>query len=626
MVALQTPPTAESIQRRFFFLGALALFIAVLGVYLPTLRNGFVWNDSDYVTRSDLRSVGGLRRIWLQPGATEQYYPVLHTAFWIEHRLWGDSPFGYHLLNVLLHATAAGGFLLVLRRLGVPGAGLAALLFALHPVGVESVAWISEQKNTLSLVFYLAAALAYLRFVRDRRWGPYLLAFGLFLLAILSKSVTATLPATLLVLCWWQTGRLAWRKDVAPLAPWLAIGAGAGLFTAWIERTSIGAQGPEFGLSVVQRVLVAGRAIWFYLGKLAWPRPLIFMYPRWTVDAHLLWQYLFPLAALGVLIACGFLVRRSRAPLTVALLFVGALAPVLGFFNVYAFIFSFVADHFQYLACLPIFGAAAAAWAGLIRRPLSALAVLGVRLGTVGVLGVLGLLTFVQCADYHDEVTLYRSILSANGDSWLAHYNLANILRDSGNFPEAIFHYEETLRIDPGHSGAENNLGLALANSGQLAEAIPHYKRALTLRANYAAADLNLGNAWWGLGHNPEAIAAYQAALKLQPTYAAAWFNLGQSWSAISRWPEATAALAQAVHFQPDFPGARKSLAAARNNWGIALYSSGNFPEAIAQFEQALKLDSGLAEAERNLAIVLRRVGREPEALEHEKAAAALAR
>ena len=158
--------------------------------------------------------------MWTDFGATQQYYPLLHTAFWVEHQLWGNAAAGYHLVNILLHGLSAVLLLRILRRLEIPGAAFAAALFALHPVHVESVAWISEQKNTLSLVFYLAAALAYLRFDEGRRRKDYLQASGLFVLGLLTKTVVATLPAALLVVFWWKRGRIAGRRDVAPWAPW----------------------------------------------------------------------------------------------------------------------------------------------------------------------------------------------------------------------------------------------------------------------------------------------------------------------------------------------------------------------------------------------------------------------
>jgi len=242
-----------------------------------------VWDDDAHITEAQLRSLAGLGRIWWDLGATQQYYPVLHSAFWIEHRLWGDAMVGYHLTNVFLHGLAAGLVVVVMRRLVLPGAWLGGFLFALHPVAVESVAWISEQKNTLSAVFYLCAGLAYLRFDRTRRPAPYWFALACYGLALLTKTVTATLPAALLVILWWQRGRLSWRRDVCPLLPWLALAVTAGAFTAWVEWTFIGAHGAAFTLSLGQRILIAGRAFWFYLGKLLWPANLSFIYPAGTL-------------------------------------------------------------------------------------------------------------------------------------------------------------------------------------------------------------------------------------------------------------------------------------------------------------------------------------------------------
>ena len=305
--SLRSPRLVESA-------GFALLIAATVLAYIPALRGGFIWDDDGHVTRPELRSWHGLWRIWFDLGATQQYYPVLHSAFWVEHRLWGDEPLGYHLTNVFLHAAGACLFVVVLQRLwsrssfakasadisssaeplaspsaealakeGLPAVALAkegplpryaawiaGLLFALHPVCVESVAWISEQKNTLSTVFYLLGALAYLRFYDaaiflsrcdgGKLTANYLLAFGLFVLAVLSKSVTATLPAALLVVLWWRKGRLGWKQEVLPLVPWFAAALGIGLLTAWVERTYIGAQGARFDLSAGQRTLLAGHA------------------------------------------------------------------------------------------------------------------------------------------------------------------------------------------------------------------------------------------------------------------------------------------------------------------------------------------------------------------------------
>src|SRR5262245_30178874 len=284
---------APAARDRLSLPAAAALVVLVFAAYLPAWRGGLLWDDDHHLTSAGLRSLSGLVRIWTELGATQQYYPVVHSVFWLEHRLWGDATLGYHLTSIGLHATSALLLVALLRRVGVPGAWLGGALFALHPVQAESVAWITELKNTLSGVFYLSAALAYLGFEERRTRGRYAAALALFGLAVLSKSVTATLPVSLLGLAWWPRGRIG-ELDVRPLAPFAVLGAIGGLLTAWVERTIIGAEGSAFHLSLVERCLVAGRAIWFYLASLAWPSRLVFSYPRWTIDGSVWWQYLYP--------------------------------------------------------------------------------------------------------------------------------------------------------------------------------------------------------------------------------------------------------------------------------------------------------------------------------------------
>ncbi|MEN6605303.1 MAG: glycosyltransferase family 39 protein, partial [Bryobacteraceae bacterium] len=230
---------------------ALVLCV-VLFAYWPSLQGGFLWDDDAHVPAPEMRSLHSLYSIWFDVGATQQYYPLLHSAFWLEHRLWGDAVLGYHLVNVLLHAVAACLLIAILRKLAVPGAWLTGFVFALHPVCVEAVAWISEQKSTLSAVFYLAAALVYLRFDETRRRRWYFFALVLFITAMLSKTVTCTLPAALLLVFWWRRGRIEWKRDALPLLPWFAVGIGGGLFTARVERLYIGAEGSDYALTFLQ--------------------------------------------------------------------------------------------------------------------------------------------------------------------------------------------------------------------------------------------------------------------------------------------------------------------------------------------------------------------------------------
>lgn len=648
------------------------LFAAVLAAYFPALRGGLLWDDPAHVTRPELRSLLGLARIWFEPGATQQYYPLLHSAFWVEHRLWGDATPGYHLVNVLLHATAAGLLFQLLRRLAVPGAALAAALFALHPVCVESVAWISEQKNTLSTVLYLAAALAYLRFDNRRRWPQYALASALFAAAVLTKSVTATLPAALLVILRWRHDRLDWRR-VWPLVPWLAAGGAGGLVTAVIERSYVlGSPGPHFTLGLLQRTLLAGRVICFYAGKLVWPADLMFIYPRWHIDAAVAWQWLPALAVVALLAVLWW--RRQRGALAAALLFIGTLFPALGFFEVYPFRFSYVADHFQYLA---VPGALALAAAGLARvlagrPPWAGCALAGLLLAG------LGALTWRQCGIYRDAVTLYRATLARNPDCWLAAYNLGTTLRAAGHDAEAIPVLTHALQLQPDDPGALNNLGLALLGTGRIGDATTRFEQLVHIAPGRADAHCNLGNALRAAGRPDAAIAQYEAALQLEPAnadaaydlgvaladvgrqeeaaarfqqavrleaaYPPAWYGLGSSLQALGRLPAAADAYAQALRLQPEYPevlnnlgGVQRDLGRlsdaaasltralqlrpdypeAHNNLGTVLAMSDRLPEAIAEFEAAVRLAPDFPEAQCNLGRALTLAGRLPEAIAH---------
>lgn len=602
-----SPPLLERIPAWWIW----PVFVAAVWLaYLPAMNGALLWDDGGHLTRSDLRSLHGLYRIWFEVGATQQYYPVLHTAFWLEQWVWGRSPLGYHLLNVVLHATAACQFGVLLRRLRVPGGWFAAALFALHPVCVESVAWISEQKNTLSAVFYLAAALTWLRFDAERTGRTYGLATGLFILALLTKTVTATLPAALLVLCWWRQGRIDWRRDVLPLLPWFALGAGAGLFTAHFERVLIGANGEAFALSFLDRLVLSGRIFWFYLGSLAWPSDLIFIYSRWTVDASIAGQWLWLLAGLGLLGALIGWSRRQRGPLAAGLLFAGTLFPVLGFFNVYPFVFSYVADHFQYLASLAIFALVGAGWHRASQAwPTAA------RSGLVIlVLPVLAVLSWAQCRMYRDPVTLYETTLRQNPNAWMAHNNLAIILGDQGRLNEAVSHLETSARLKPDHAPTLNNLGYNLLRLDRPADALPVLDRAVRLRPDYGVAHRNRGLVLATMDRTAEALASFETACRLSPEDDEAELNRAIALMLLNRFPEAVSHFEQAIALAP---GSAENL----YTYGRALAHQGRPTDAMSRLEAALALNPNHAEAHYELAMVQRRLGRIPEATRHYRSA-----
>jgi tetratricopeptide (TPR) repeat protein len=623
---------------------ALALLFAVTALaYLPAMSGGLLWDDDAHVTKPELRSLSGLYRIWFDLGATQQYYPLLHSAFWLEHKLWGDSVVGYHLANLVQHLAAALLVYLILARLKIPGALLATAIFALHPVHVESVAWITEQKNTLSALFYLGATIAYLRYDVSRQRSHYALALVLFVLGLLTKTVTATLPAALLVVFWWQRGRLSWRRDVRPLIPFFVFGAVAGAVTAWVERTLIGAAGTGFELTLLQRGLLAGRVVWFYLGKLFWPTNLIFIYPRWDIDGRVWWQWLFPLATLGVLIGFWLIRLRWRSPLTGWLYFTGTLFPVLGFLNVYPFLFSFVADHFQYLASLGIIALAAAMLTLGIGR-LSPQMRWGGQAGCVVLLATLALLTWRQCRTYGNAVTLYQTTLEHNPNCWMARNNLGVYWADAGRYQEALDQYTIVLRLNPTYAEAHNNMGVALAGLGRYPQAIVEYEEALRLRPNYFEAHNNYGNALVDIGRAAEAIDQFQQSLRIHNDNPTAHNNLGNALRQIGKVQEAIDEHRLAVSLQPDFADAHNSLGVAlftagqreeglaelhealrlntnnaetHNNLGQVLALTGQFPAAIPEFERALELKPNTALVENNLGDALRQSGRTAEAIEH---------
>jgi tetratricopeptide (TPR) repeat protein len=560
---------------------AVALFLVTLTVYQPAWNGKPIWDDDHHLTRPELRSWIGLSNIWTKLGTNQQYYPLTHTFFWIEYQLWGDSTPGYHFVNILLHFLSALLLVCILRRLAIPGAWFVAAIFALHPVQVESVAWITELKNTLSGVFFLSTIIAYLKFDHKRKKKFYVIAFSFFILGLMSKSVIATLPLSLIVLFWWKRGKIGWKNDFVPLLPFFVVGIGYGLFTAWVERTYIGAEGNAFTFTIIERCLIAGRAIWFYVSKIFAPVNLIFIYPRWKVSQAVWWQDLFPIATLMLAGIFWLLRNRSRAPLAAFLYFIATLFPVLGFFNVYPFRFSFVADHFQYLACIgPMVFAVvvvrcALGWLSESRRRfLRPIFYLMVVLS-------LGALTWQQSGVYTDAETLYTTTIRKNPDCWMAHNNLGLLLAKSGQTSEAISHYQKALELSPDYSQAHNNLGLLLAQAGQTDEAMVHYQKALAINPNFAEVHVNLGILLTNVGRTDDAIAHYLKALEINPNYAKAHNNLGNRLLERGRIDEAMTHYLRALEINPDYGSALKNCAAA-------FVQKGQPAEAIPLLQRAL--------------------------------------
>ncbi len=545
-----------------------ALVLLVLAAYLPALRAGYIWDDDKYVTENaTLRSAAGLKEIWLNPYATPQYYPLVHSTYWIEYRFVGVAPFTYHLDNILLHAINASLLFILLRRLQIQPAWMIAGIFALHPVHVESVAWVTERKNVLSGAFYLLALLSYMRFAgldngsgaksseltRPRLLKFYFLAFLFFIGALLSKTVTFSMPCVAALIIFWKRSRLRWR-DLLPLAPMFAVGLGMGFVTAWIEKHHVGAQGPEWSLSLAQRCMIAGRAPWFYVGKLLWPFNLSFVYPRWVVESRKLLACLSVAAMLLLVAALWRLARRGRpGALCAYLTFLVTLSPALGFVNVFPFRYSFVADHFQYLASIGLFVPVCCALelASLRldadrehKRPSRLLAGL--------LLPLLVLLTFKQASIYANEEVLWLDTLAKNPKASIAYNNLATFYAEQANYFDARQCLETGLRYAPGDPDLLTNLGGVLVSSGDDERAVRILSKAREHDPMNPWLLNNLGLSLAHSGRQEEAAALFRQALEIRPEMFEAYNNLAAMLESLGRIPEAIETLKKMEQLDPN--------------------------------------------------------------------------
>jgi tetratricopeptide (TPR) repeat protein len=585
---------------------AIALVILTFLAYLPALRCGYVWDDDFYVTKNPLLTApDGLERIWFSAHNQSQYFPLVYTTLRFEHTLWGLHPVGYHFVNILFHALNALLVWAVLRKLALPGAWLAAAIWAVHPVNVESVAWITELKNTQSTLFYLLALLAWMKYAdreTGRPWRFYGLALVLQALALFSKTTACTLPAALLLVLWLRKEPIGWRRLVQ-VAPFLALGVAMGLFSIWWEA-HLGNYRKEldYTFNALERVLIATRALWFYATKLVWPTKLAFSYPRWEIDVRDPRQYTWLIGC--VVIALFLWWRRrvlGRAP-------VAAVSPLLGFIPLYTFRYTFVADHYQYVASIGLIALFAAAVSSRVDTW---------QLGTTGrcallasLLFALGALTWRQAHIYHDEESLWRDTIAKNPASWMAHTDLAGVLLESGRATEALEEAEQTLRIKPDCAEGHYNLGNVLVSVGKVDEGIGHYEQALRINPSIAAAHYRLGLALAREDRMPEAIEHWEQALRINPDYADAHSKLGVALAEQGRMPEAMQHWEQAVRVNPDD-------ADAHNRLGLALAKQGHMQDAVGHWEQVLRVNPAFPGAHYNLGIALCTEGKWQEAAGH---------
>ena len=565
---------------------AVVLVAVTMLAYGPSYHGGFLWDDDDYIVNNELLTApDGWQRIWFSLDSPSQYFPLTYSTFRIEHALWGLNTTGYHWVNLLLHIGNSLLVWAVLARLGVPGAWLAAMIFALHPVQVESVAWITERKNVLMGFFFLLTLLAWIAFVdqRTRRpWFFYLLALIAYVLALSAKATACTLPTALFLVLWLQKRPITMRRLIQML-PFVILAIAMALLAVWWERYHQGTTHAVFTfLSPIERMLVASRAVWFYLNKIFWPSDLTFIYPRWNISPADLLDYIWLLAGIGACMAI-YLLRQyfGRGVEVAAAFFVTTLMPVLGFIMLFTFRYTFVADHYQYLACI---GPIALASAGLVALTDQFTQYRGVIISAaLFLVASLGMLTWQQAATYTDVETLWRTTLARNPECWMAHTNLGLVLLQKGKIDDGIAHYRSALQMQPDSWDAEYNLGTALLGKNQVDEAILHCERAVRMRPMDPDAQVSLGNALFQRGRIDEAIAHYQMAITAHPDHFLARYSLGRALLEKGELDSAIEVCRSALLLHPSDPDCRTTLA-------VALEEKGNPAEAIQHYQRALEL------------------------------------
>lgn len=524
---------------------AFFLIILTFGFYSPALQSDFTWDDPENVINNmTLRSVQGLKDIWLKPGATYQYHPTIFTSFWIEYQLWGLDPFYYHLNNIILHLINAFLLFCILSHLRVPGAFIAASLFTLHPVHVESVAWITERKNVLSLLFFLSSILVYLYYesrnkneqkmfasplmnsVVRKNIKTKLLYFSslfLFVVALVSKHVTCSMPAAMLLILWWKDDRLSW-KNIKDLIPFFLIGMAMAVNSVFMEK-NLGASGEEWSYSLLERTLIAGKIPWFYISKLVWPFNICFIYPRWEANIYKWSQYGYLIATIGTIFILWFFRKKiSNTPLVAILLFGGTLIPALGFFDVYFFRYSFVQDHFQYLSSIAIITLCASGFYLALSFHKPTLYILGSML-----ILTFGIIVWHECHKFENQETLWRDTITKNPNAAIANANLGKILYQKKKYDEAVYYISKALLLNPLLYEAQNNLGGLLLKKARYQEAAIHFQKAIQIKPSLIQAYVNLGLAYIYIGKIDEAILEFRKAIAIQPSFQPAQMYLDKA-------------------------------------------------------------------------------------------------
>jgi protein O-mannosyl-transferase len=583
----------------------ILLFVLAILPFLPAINGEFTWDDDQWlVNNAAVHAWNGLGLIWNPFLQSLHFYPVTFTLLWLEHKIWALNPLGYHVSNMLTHAGGTVFLWLCLRRLKLKGAWLAALVWAVHPVQAESVSWVAEIKNTLSGFFYFAAFWAYLCFERigdesendepaaplRRRWGFYAAALICFVVALLAKTVVCTLPAALVLILWWQRRRLSLRM-LLPIVPLLIVGLSIAAWSARQESADLVVGGADaLFFTRLERCIIAGKDFWFYLRTLVVPFPLMPIYPCWTYATGDILNFL-PLFAAFLLAGVLGMIRKTTGwwPLVGLLFFVGTLLPALGFFNFFTMHYTFVADHYQYLACAGII----VPLVELGVRKLDSFA--AARVAAAFICLVMMTTTAFYASRFQTNFQLWSWNVAWNPAAFTAQHNLAIAYFNRGDESTGNQHLDIALEEQPQDDNIQRSVGKRSLAQGDYAGALVHFQRAQEERPHYGITYMLIGDTYLRMGRLPDALAAYEKSISVDGNDSQYYVAYAAALKKDRQFDRAADAYSTALRLSP-------GNMITRYNYANLLLDMNKPTEAIEQYLFILKYQENSALVWHNLA------------------------